>query len=72
MIERYHMYIIEQVGRYYPNKSLHSEIIGLLTVPRVYTSSMGGRAFRYQTPHLWNQLPVLVQKANTLYIFLLP
>lgn len=30
---------------------------------------MGGRAFSYQSPFLWNQLPVWVQGAGTLSVF---
>lgn len=30
---------------------------------------MGGRAFSYQSPFLWNHLPVWVQGADTLSVF---
>ncbi|TWW74365.1 R2 Retrovirus-related Pol polyprotein from type I retrotransposable element [Takifugu flavidus] len=41
-----------------PNRPLRSQNAGLLVVSRVSRSRMGGRAFSYQAPLLWNQLPV--------------
>ncbi|TWW77382.1 L-aminoadipate-semialdehyde dehydrogenase-phosphopantetheinyl transferase [Takifugu flavidus] len=51
-------YLEELVIPYQPNRLLHSQNAGLLVVPRVSRSRMGGRAFSYQAPLLWNQLPV--------------
>ncbi|TWW58968.1 hypothetical protein D4764_06G0004980 [Takifugu flavidus] len=48
------------VTPYQPNRPLRSQNAGLLVVPRVSRSRMGGRAFSYQAPLLWNQLPVQV------------
>ncbi|TWW55901.1 hypothetical protein D4764_09G0009510 [Takifugu flavidus] len=48
----------ELVIPYQPNRPLRSQNAGLLVVPRVSRSRMGGRAFSYQAPLLWNQLPV--------------
>ncbi|TWW76565.1 hypothetical protein D4764_13G0012270 [Takifugu flavidus] len=53
-------YLEELVIPYQPNRSLHSQNADLLVVPRVSRSRMGGRAFSYQAPLLWNQLPVQV------------
>ena len=38
-------------------------------VPRVSKSRLGARAFSYQAPLLWNQLPVSVREADTLSTF---
>ncbi|XP_054872842.1 F-BAR and double SH3 domains protein 1 isoform X2 [Amphiprion ocellaris] len=54
---------------FYPSRTLHSQTAGLLVVPRISKSRMGGRAFSYQAPLLWNQLPVWVREADTLSIF---
>lgn len=51
------------------NRSLCSESAGLPVVPRVSESWMGGRAFSYQSPFLWNKLLVWVQGADTLSVF---
>ncbi|TWW74291.1 hypothetical protein D4764_14G0002920 [Takifugu flavidus] len=51
-------YLEELVHLYQPNRPLRSQNAGLLVVPRVSRSRMGGRAFSYQAPLLWNQLPV--------------
>ncbi|TWW54029.1 hypothetical protein D4764_0190140 [Takifugu flavidus] len=51
-------YLEELVIPYQPNRPLRSQNAGLLVVPRVSRSRMGGRAFSYQAPLLWNQLPV--------------
>ncbi|KAI3356438.1 hypothetical protein L3Q82_017656 [Scortum barcoo] len=45
--------------------AVRSQNAGLLVVPRVSRSSLGGRAFSYQAPVLWNQLPVLGPKRQT-------
>ncbi|TWW66951.1 hypothetical protein D4764_20G0009830 [Takifugu flavidus] len=50
-------YLEELVIPYQPNRPLCSQNAGLLVVPRV-SSRMGGRAFSYQAPLLWNRLPV--------------
>ena len=62
-------YLKDLIVPYYPNRSLRSESAGLLVVPRILKSRMGGRAFSYQAPLLWNQLPVWVREADTLSIF---
>ena len=50
-------------------RALHSKNAGLLVVPRVSKSTMGARAFSYQAPLLWNQLPVCVRVADSLSVF---
>ncbi|MEY6417160.1 hypothetical protein WJF81_24955, partial [Salmonella enterica subsp. enterica serovar Corvallis] len=52
-------YIRDLIGPYVPNRALCSQTAGLLVVPRVSRSRMGGRSFSYQAPLLWNQLPCL-------------
>ncbi len=47
-------------------RSLHE---GLLVVPRISKSRMGGRALCYQAPLLWNHLPMSVRGADTLSLF---
>ncbi|TWW78147.1 putative RNA-directed DNA polymerase from transposon X-element [Takifugu flavidus] len=54
-------YLEELVIPYQPNRPLRSQNAGLLVVPRDSRSRMGGRAFSYQAPLLWNQLPVQFQ-----------
>ena len=54
---------------YFPNRALCPQTAGLLVVPRVSKSRMGGRAFSYQAPLLWNKLPVNVREADTLSTF---
>ncbi|TWW57645.1 hypothetical protein D4764_07G0003640 [Takifugu flavidus] len=51
-------YLEELVTPYQPNRPLRSQNAGLLVVPRVSRGRMGGRAFSYQAPLLWNQFPV--------------
>jgi len=48
---------------YCPTRELRSLNAGLLLVPRVLKSRMGARAFSYQAPLLWNQLPPSVREA---------
>ncbi|XP_071350987.1 uncharacterized protein [Trachinotus anak] len=62
-------YLGELIVPYFPNRILRSLNAGQLVVPRVSKSRMGGRAFSYQAPLLWNQLPVWVREADTLSTF---
>ena len=62
-------YLKELVVPYHPNRTLRSQNAGLLVVPRVSKSSLGGRAFSYRAPLLWNQLPIEIRGADTLTIF---
>ena len=62
-------YLKELIVSYHPNRALRSQNAGLLEVPRVSKSRMGARAFRYQAPLLWNQIPVWVRGADTLFTF---
>ena len=62
-------YLKELIVPYYPTRTLRSQNAGLLEVPRVSKSRMGARAFSYQAPLLWNQIPVSVRGADTLSTF---
>ncbi|XP_038152993.1 uncharacterized protein LOC119791138, partial [Cyprinodon tularosa] len=62
-------YIRDLIVPYVPNRALRSQAAGLLVVPRISKSRMGGRSFSYHAPLLWNQLPVLVREADTLSTF---
>uniref|UniRef100_A0A8P4GNX2 Reverse transcriptase domain-containing protein n=1 Tax=Dicentrarchus labrax TaxID=13489 RepID=A0A8P4GNX2_DICLA len=62
-------YLKELIVPYYPTRTLRSLNAGLLVVPIVSKSRTGARAFSYQAPLLWNQLPVVVREADTLTIF---
>lgn len=62
-------YLKELIVPYFPNRALRSQNAGLLVVPRVSKSRLGARAFSYQAPLLWNQLPVSVREADTLSTF---
>ncbi|TWW64980.1 Retrovirus-related Pol polyprotein [Takifugu flavidus] len=57
-------YLEELVTPYQPNRPLRSQNAGLLVVPRVSRGRMGGRAFSYSAPLLWNQLPVQTDKIS--------
>ena len=62
-------YLKELIVPYYPTRTLRSQTADLLVVPRVSKSRMGGRAFNYQAPLLWNHLPMSVRGADTLSTF---
>ncbi|XP_038581024.1 uncharacterized protein LOC119907367, partial [Micropterus salmoides] len=62
-------YLKELIIPYYPTRALRSQNAGLLVVPRVSKSRLGARAFSYQAPLLWNQVPVWVQEADTISTF---
>ena len=62
-------YLQELIVPYYPTRTLRSLNAGLLVVPIVSKSRTGPRAFSYQAPLQWNQLPVVVREADTLSTF---
>ena len=62
-------YLKELIVPYVPARALRSQNAGLLVVPRICKSRMGGRAFNYQAPLLWNLLPDSVRGADTLSTF---
>ncbi|KAK0156643.1 hypothetical protein N1851_000119 [Merluccius polli] len=62
-------YLKELIVPYYPTRTLRSLNAGLLVVPIVSKSRTGARAFSYQAPLQWNQLPVVVREADTLSTF---
>ena len=51
------------------NINLRSQNAGLLIVPRVGKCTLGGRAFSYRAPLLWNNLPSDIRGADSLSIF---
>ncbi|TWW82008.1 hypothetical protein D4764_01G0018230 [Takifugu flavidus] len=61
-------YLEELVTPYQPNRPLRSQNAGLLVVPRDSRSRLGGRAFSYQASLLWNQLPVQVREADSIFL----
>uniref|UniRef100_UPI000D3040EA uncharacterized protein LOC112434934 n=1 Tax=Maylandia zebra TaxID=106582 RepID=UPI000D3040EA len=62
-------YLNDLVVPYHPIRALRSRTAGLLVVPRVFKSRMGGRAFSFQAPLLWNQLPVWIRETDTISTF---
>ena len=62
-------YLKELIVQYCPSRALRSQNSGLLVVPRISKSRMGARAFSYQAPLLWSQLPVCVRETDTLPLF---
>ena len=46
-------------------ETLRSQSAGLLVVPKIHKSRLGGHAFTYQAALLWNQLPTWVREADT-------
>ncbi len=62
-------YLEDLIVPYHPNKTLRSQNAGLLVIPRISKSCLGGRAFCYRAPLLWNQLPIQIREADTLSIF---
>ena len=62
-------YFKDALGPSHPNRALRSQNAGLLLVPKVYKSTVGGRPFSAQAPVLWNQLPVHVKEADTVSTF---
>ncbi len=54
-------YLSELLSHCSPPHPLHSENSGNLIIPRISTSTAGGRSFSYSAPNLWNNLPNIVR-----------
>uniref|UniRef100_A0A3B3CXG6 Reverse transcriptase domain-containing protein n=1 Tax=Oryzias melastigma TaxID=30732 RepID=A0A3B3CXG6_ORYME len=62
-------YIRDLIVPYQPVRTLRSQNAGLLVVPRISKSTVGGRTFSHQAPVLWNKLPAHVREASTVSTF---
>ena len=62
-------YIQELVQIYNPARSLRSEELFMLQVPRTRTVSFGDRAFSKAGPYLWNSLPTSIRLCEKLSTF---
>ena len=62
-------YIKDLIVPYHPMRTLRSQNAGLLVVPRISKSTVGGRAFSHQAPVLWNKLPAHVREADSVSTF---
>ena len=62
-------YLKDLLHPYIPARTLRSQNAGLLIVPRVGKCTLGGRAFSYRAPLLWNNLPSDIRGADSLSIF---
>ena len=63
------LYLKELIIPYRPNRALRSQNAGLLVVPTVSKARLGGKAFSYRAPLLWNQLSPWVREADSLSTF---
>ena len=64
------LYLKELIVPHHPTRARRFQISGLLVVPKVSKSRVGGaRAFSYQAPLLWNHLPLSVREADTICTF---
>uniref|UniRef100_A0A8C9TJG9 Reverse transcriptase domain-containing protein n=1 Tax=Scleropages formosus TaxID=113540 RepID=A0A8C9TJG9_SCLFO len=62
-------YLCETINLYIPGRYLRSLDAGYLKVPVINKTSVGGRAFSYRAPKLWNSLPVTVRNAPSVSVF---
>ena len=63
------LYLNDLLLPYTPSRMLCSQGAGLLVIPRIAKSTIGGRAFSYRAPLLWNKLPAHVRSADTITLF---
>ena len=62
-------YLSDLVLPYIPTRTLRSQDVGLLTVPRISKQTAESRAFSYRAPFLWNGLPTHVRDADSVSTF---
>ncbi len=63
------VYLTELLHSHKPVRSLRSEHSKMLSVPRSRLKPCGDRAFAVARPTLWNNLPVAIRTAPSLYTF---
>ncbi len=63
------VYLTSLLPCYNPTRSLRTQKLWTLVVPRIAKSTKGGRAFSYLAPKLWNSLPDNVRGSDTLSLF---
>lgn len=62
-------YLSELLHSYKPIRSFRSDDQLLLTVPKTKRKLRGDRAFAASAPKLWNDLPLHVKQASSLFVF---
>ena len=62
------LYLYELITNYNPPRNLTSQTQNLLSTPRI-DSNIGRRAFTFQAPTLWNNLPLDLKNIPKLPIF---
>ena len=63
------LYFNDLLIPYTPSRMLRSQGAGLLVIPRIAKSTIGGRTFSYCAPLVWNTLPAHVQSTDTITLF---
>lgn len=63
------LYLNDLLNSYTPSRTLRSQDAGLLVIPKIAKITIGGRAFSYRAPLLWNKLPAHVRGADTITVF---
>lgn len=62
-------YLAELVVPYHPARALRSDSELLLAVPRTNTATYGNRCFNKATATLWNNIPLDIREAKSLFTF---
>lgn len=62
-------YLSDLLYPYSPACSLRSSELGLLSTPRFWLSTVGGRSFSVNAPKLWNSLPLTLHNITSLPTF---
>lgn len=62
-------YLSDLLHVYVPSRTLRSSASVTLVVPSVRLTTMGGRAFSYTAPKIWNTLPQDIRNSSSLSIF---
>ena len=63
------VYICDLVKSYTPARSLRSQDLNLLQVPRTRSVTYGDRRFGTMAPTLWNELPQHIRTAGSVSVF---
>ena len=61
-------YLLDLIQMYIPSRSLRSQNLNLLTMPKL-KSKFVERAFSYQAPLIWNNLPDYIKNSASINIF---
>ena len=62
-------YLSDKLSHHTTSRTLRSSAQLLLNTPQTNLKTAGDRSFRFQTPHIWNSIPLQIRQSQSLTSF---